>query len=227
MLRRVKSDVDINIPPKKEILVIAPMSQTQCEMYQAIMQNTFEYFNGDGDGFNEGGKKDNTDSGMDDNSDILDGKSDEGIEGGKDESKDGVKSDEDKENNGNIMNVSKQHEQGVDQAAGDTDGNINIKSGKKKNGKVQSKDILTASERKLRNKRKNVNYSLAFNNNDDEVDTDYYDEAEDDDDESLSAWASAVVESRKREKGKEIKRCLCTVIFLVFILSILTNFYSF
>ncbi|GFO02771.1 lymphocyte-specific helicase-like [Plakobranchus ocellatus] len=40
MLRRLKSDVDLNIPPKKEILVYAPLTQLQREMYSALVDRS-------------------------------------------------------------------------------------------------------------------------------------------------------------------------------------------
>ncbi|CAG5134454.1 unnamed protein product, partial [Candidula unifasciata] len=40
MLRRLKSDVDLNIPPKKEVLVFAPMTQQQRRLYSALVDRT-------------------------------------------------------------------------------------------------------------------------------------------------------------------------------------------
>uniref|UniRef100_A0A0B7AEL0 Helicase ATP-binding domain-containing protein n=1 Tax=Arion vulgaris TaxID=1028688 RepID=A0A0B7AEL0_9EUPU len=40
MLRRLKSDVDLNIPPKKEILVFAPMTNQQMDFYSALVDRT-------------------------------------------------------------------------------------------------------------------------------------------------------------------------------------------
>ena len=40
MLRRVKSDVELGVPPKREVLVYAPLSAKQKEMYKAICDNT-------------------------------------------------------------------------------------------------------------------------------------------------------------------------------------------
>ena len=40
MLRRVKSDVDLLIPPKKELLVYAPMTQDQQDFYEATIDKT-------------------------------------------------------------------------------------------------------------------------------------------------------------------------------------------
>jgi len=40
LLRRVKTDVDLQIPPKKEVMVYCPMTQTQEEMYRAIVEKT-------------------------------------------------------------------------------------------------------------------------------------------------------------------------------------------
>lgn len=40
MLRRVKSDVDLEIPPKKELLVYAPLTDVQRDMYEATVDRT-------------------------------------------------------------------------------------------------------------------------------------------------------------------------------------------
>lgn len=40
MLRRLKADVDLKIPPKKEILVYAPLSQLQQNFYQATVDKS-------------------------------------------------------------------------------------------------------------------------------------------------------------------------------------------
>ena len=40
LLRRVKSDVDLEIPPKKEVLVYCPMTARQTELYRAIVEKT-------------------------------------------------------------------------------------------------------------------------------------------------------------------------------------------
>ncbi|GFS25332.1 lymphocyte-specific helicase-like [Elysia marginata] len=40
MLRRLKSDVDLKIPPKKEVLVYAPLTQLQREMYSALVDKS-------------------------------------------------------------------------------------------------------------------------------------------------------------------------------------------
>ena len=40
MLRRVKADVDLDIPPKKELLVYCPMTKTQHEFYEATVNKT-------------------------------------------------------------------------------------------------------------------------------------------------------------------------------------------
>ena len=37
LLRRVKADVDLKIPPKKELLVYCPMSKKQREFYEATI----------------------------------------------------------------------------------------------------------------------------------------------------------------------------------------------
>lgn len=41
LLRRVKADVAHNIPPKKELLVYAPMSPVQLELYRATVEHNF------------------------------------------------------------------------------------------------------------------------------------------------------------------------------------------
>lgn len=40
MLRRLKQDVDLAIPPKKEVLVYAPMSKIQTEFYEGTVNRT-------------------------------------------------------------------------------------------------------------------------------------------------------------------------------------------
>ena len=40
MLRRVKTDVDLMIPPKKELIVYAPMTKEQQEFYTATVDRT-------------------------------------------------------------------------------------------------------------------------------------------------------------------------------------------
>ena len=40
MLRRLKQDVELKLPPKKELLVYAPMSATQQEFYTSTMDKT-------------------------------------------------------------------------------------------------------------------------------------------------------------------------------------------
>jgi SNF2 family DNA or RNA helicase len=40
MLRRLKSDVDFVIPPKREVVVYAPLSIKQQEMYRCILDKT-------------------------------------------------------------------------------------------------------------------------------------------------------------------------------------------
>ncbi len=42
LLRRMKTDVDMKIPPKKEVLVYCPMSSKQREMYEAVVNKTIE-----------------------------------------------------------------------------------------------------------------------------------------------------------------------------------------
>jgi ATP-dependent DNA helicase len=41
LLRRVKVDVALNIPPKKELLVYAPMSPVQLELYRATVEHNY------------------------------------------------------------------------------------------------------------------------------------------------------------------------------------------
>ncbi|KAL4220426.1 hypothetical protein ACF0H5_020829 [Mactra antiquata] len=46
MLRRVKTDVELEIPPKKELLVYAPLSEDQRQFYQSTLDKTiFKKFN--------------------------------------------------------------------------------------------------------------------------------------------------------------------------------------
>ena len=40
LLRRVKTDVDLQIPPKKEVLVYCPMTRRQTELYRATVEKT-------------------------------------------------------------------------------------------------------------------------------------------------------------------------------------------
>jgi SNF2 family DNA or RNA helicase len=40
MLRRLKSDVDFVIPPKREVVAYAPLSGKQQEMYRCILDKT-------------------------------------------------------------------------------------------------------------------------------------------------------------------------------------------
>ena len=42
MLRRLKSDVDLVIPPKRELLVYAPLTPLQHEMYRSVVDRTIE-----------------------------------------------------------------------------------------------------------------------------------------------------------------------------------------
>merc|ERR1712110_720172 len=42
LLRRVKADVDLNIPPKKEVLVYCPLTKRQKEMYEATVSKTLQ-----------------------------------------------------------------------------------------------------------------------------------------------------------------------------------------
>lgn len=40
MLRRLKTDVAVAIPPKREILVYAPLSSAQHDLYRAVVNKT-------------------------------------------------------------------------------------------------------------------------------------------------------------------------------------------
>ena len=40
MLRRLKADVELVIPPKKELMVLAPLTQLQKEFYSATVDRT-------------------------------------------------------------------------------------------------------------------------------------------------------------------------------------------
>ena len=42
LLRRVKSDVDLEIPPKKEVLVYCPMTSRQVDLYRATVEKTLD-----------------------------------------------------------------------------------------------------------------------------------------------------------------------------------------
>merc|ERR1719186_151543 len=42
LLRRIKADVDLDIPPKKEVLVYCPMTETQREMYTAVVNKMID-----------------------------------------------------------------------------------------------------------------------------------------------------------------------------------------
>lgn len=42
LLRRVKTDVDLKIPPKKEVLVYCPMTTKQRELYEATVNQTLQ-----------------------------------------------------------------------------------------------------------------------------------------------------------------------------------------
>jgi len=42
MLRRLKTDVDFVIPPKREVIVYAQLSAVQQEMYRCILNKTIE-----------------------------------------------------------------------------------------------------------------------------------------------------------------------------------------
>ena len=47
LLRRVKADVDLDIPPKKELLVYCPMTSVQHEFYEATVNKTIAQLVGD------------------------------------------------------------------------------------------------------------------------------------------------------------------------------------
>ena len=49
LLRRVKADVDLKIPPKKEVLVYCPMTDEQTEFYKAVVERTIQEMVGDKD----------------------------------------------------------------------------------------------------------------------------------------------------------------------------------
>ena len=40
MLRRMKCEVDVDVPPKRELLVYAPMTQPQQTMYRSVVDST-------------------------------------------------------------------------------------------------------------------------------------------------------------------------------------------
>ncbi len=40
MLRRLKSDVELLIPPKREVMVMAPLTRMQKEYYSSIVDKT-------------------------------------------------------------------------------------------------------------------------------------------------------------------------------------------
>ena len=42
MLRRVKTDVDLEIPPKREVLLFAPMTLRQQELYKALANESIK-----------------------------------------------------------------------------------------------------------------------------------------------------------------------------------------
>ena len=42
MLRRLKSDVEIDVPPKREVLVYAPLTSVQEGFYKAAVNKTLE-----------------------------------------------------------------------------------------------------------------------------------------------------------------------------------------
>lgn len=43
-LRRVKSDVDIGLPPKREVFVYTPMTPLQVELYEATLTMNYDHF---------------------------------------------------------------------------------------------------------------------------------------------------------------------------------------
>jgi len=44
LLRRVKTDVDLQIPPKKEVMVYCPMTERQEEMYRNVVERTIDSY---------------------------------------------------------------------------------------------------------------------------------------------------------------------------------------
>ena len=42
LLRRVKTDVDLQIPPKKEVLVYCPLTERQEVMYRSVVEKTIK-----------------------------------------------------------------------------------------------------------------------------------------------------------------------------------------
>ena len=42
MLRRLKTDVALAIPPKREVLVYAPLTKEQDEIYRAVINKTIK-----------------------------------------------------------------------------------------------------------------------------------------------------------------------------------------
>jgi ATP-dependent DNA helicase len=54
LLRRLKSDVELNLPPKKEVLVYAPLSSVQEMLYTKILNNTIQSYIDEKRGINNG-----------------------------------------------------------------------------------------------------------------------------------------------------------------------------
>lgn len=42
LLRRLKTDVELNLPPKKEVLVFCPMTELQLQLYKATIDNVID-----------------------------------------------------------------------------------------------------------------------------------------------------------------------------------------
>ena len=41
-MRREKNETDLNLPPKKEIVIYAPLTETQKELYEATLNKQME-----------------------------------------------------------------------------------------------------------------------------------------------------------------------------------------
>lgn len=42
LLRRLKTDVELNLPPKKEVLLFCPMTELQLQLYKATIDNVID-----------------------------------------------------------------------------------------------------------------------------------------------------------------------------------------
>lgn len=42
ILRREKNETDLNLPPKKEIVIYAPLTETQKQLYEATLNRQME-----------------------------------------------------------------------------------------------------------------------------------------------------------------------------------------